>query len=371
MAGARSRFITLEGGEGTGKSTQARLLVSALDERGIAAIATREPGGAPGAEEIRQILVTGERGRWDPVSEMLLHFSARREHLARTVWPALSRAEWVVSDRFADSTRAYQGYGLGVDLELIERCYALSVGDFAPDLTIILDLDPQAGVRRAEARAGAENRYEQMDLEFHERVRSGFLKIAKREPNRCAVLSAEGTIQDVHSSIMSVVQSRLGLSDDDRKPTGVAPDRAAVTLREVTAETVRAVCALKPKEEQRSLVASNALSIAQAHFDPTAWFRAIYAEEKPVGFVMIRREPESRVCILWRFMIDGGHQGKGYGRAALSLTIRHVRTIANVDEIVTSYVPVHGCPRGFYAQFGFADTGELLPSGERIMRLTL
>ena len=209
MAPPRGRFITLEGGEGTGKSTQARLLVSALNERGMKAIATREPGGAPGAEEIRQLLVTGERSRWDPISETLLHFAARREHLVRTVWPALERGEWVVSDRFADSTRAYQGFGLGVDLEVIERCYAMSVGDFAPDLTIVLDLDPKEGVRRADARAGGENRYERMDIGFHERVRAGFLDIAQREPRRCAVTSAAGTIDEVHAMIIDLARSRL------------------------------------------------------------------------------------------------------------------------------------------------------------------
>jgi dTMP kinase len=214
LTSSRGRFITLEGGEGTGKSTQARLLVSALTERGIKASATREPGGAPGAEEIRQLLVTGERGRWDPVSEMLLHFAARREHLVRTVWPALERGEWVVSDRFADSTRAYQGYGLGIALEAVELCYTLAVGDFVPDLTFILDLDPATGVDRANARKGEENRYENMDLAFHGRVREGFLAIARGDPQRCVVLPASGDVDAVHRTILVAVEHRFGTSDE-------------------------------------------------------------------------------------------------------------------------------------------------------------
>src|SRR6185437_7142002 len=133
----RGRFITLEGGEGAGKSTQLRLLVAALAAAGIPAIATREPGGAPGAEEIRRLLVSGAPGRWDAETEALLVTAARRDHLARTVWPALAAGTWVVSDRFADSTTAYQGYAGGVTRPALAQLYRLAAGGFRPDLTII------------------------------------------------------------------------------------------------------------------------------------------------------------------------------------------------------------------------------------------
>lgn len=135
----RGRFITLEGGEGAGKSTQVRLLADALRRAGHDVVVTREPGGTPGAEQIRALLVQGDTGRWDAVTEALLLFAARRDHLVKTIWPALDRGDWVVSDRFSDSTLAYQGYAHGMGTELIERLYALTVGEFQPDLTIMLD----------------------------------------------------------------------------------------------------------------------------------------------------------------------------------------------------------------------------------------
>jgi dTMP kinase len=163
----RGRFISFEGGEGAGKSTQIRLLVDALAARGLDVIATREPGGSPGAEEIRRLLVSGDPGRWDGVTEALLH-----------------SGRWVVTDRFADSTMAYQGYGHGLGREPIERLYAVAVGDFAPDLTLILDIPVEAGLDRTQGRTGGEDRYERMDREFHRRLRDGFLDIAAREPGR-------------------------------------------------------------------------------------------------------------------------------------------------------------------------------------------
>ncbi len=206
---SRGRFITFEGGEGAGKSTQLRLLSATLERHGIAPVITREPGGSPGAEEIRQLLVSGEPGRWDSITEALLHFAARRDHLTRTVWPALTEGRWVVSDRFADSTLAYQGYGHGLPAHMIEQLYALSVGAFTPDLTVILDLPVEEGLARAGARGGAEDRYERMGTAFHERLRRGFLEIAQHHPERCAVISASGTPDQVHQRIWQVVQSRL------------------------------------------------------------------------------------------------------------------------------------------------------------------
>ena len=205
----RGRFITFEGGEGAGKSTQVRLLTAALAGQGRDVLATREPGGATGAEEIRHLLVSGDPGRWDGVTEALLHFAARRDHLARTVWPALDAGRWVVSDRFADSTMAYQGYGHGLGREPIERLYAVTVGSFAPDLTLILDVPPESGIARTHARMDGEDRYERMDLSFHQRLRAGFLEIAALEPQRCVIIDASGSVDEVHAAILKAVAERL------------------------------------------------------------------------------------------------------------------------------------------------------------------
>lgn len=210
---SRGRFITIEGGEGTGKTTQAALLTEALRARRVVVVPTREPGGAPGAEEIRDLLVNGDVGRWDTMSEALLHFAARREHLRRTVLPALERGEWVVCDRFADTTMAYQGYGQGLGPGIVARLYRMVVGDFVPDLTVVLDLPVAAGLSRARERGGPD-RYERMDEGFHERLRQGYLTIARREPGRCAVIDASPPAAEVHAVVLAVVQERFGLSED-------------------------------------------------------------------------------------------------------------------------------------------------------------
>ncbi|HVI50214.1 MAG TPA: dTMP kinase [Candidatus Sulfotelmatobacter sp.] len=203
------RFITFEGGEGAGKSTQLKLLAETLKTKGLEIVQTREPGGSPGAEDIRRLLVEGEPGRWDAITETLLHFAARRDHLVRTVWPALSDGRWVLSDRFSDSTTAYQGSGHGLPAHAIEQIYGLTVGAFRPDLTLILDQPVEEGLRRAAGRGGAEDRYERMGLDFHRRLRQGFLNIAKSHPDRCVVVSAEGTVKDVQARIWSVIEGRL------------------------------------------------------------------------------------------------------------------------------------------------------------------
>jgi dTMP kinase len=210
---SRGRFITFEGGEGVGKSTQAGRLADALHERGIAAHCTREPGGSPGAEDIRQLLVTGETGRWDAMTEALLNFAARRDHLVTTVWPALERGTWVVSDRFADSTVAYQGYAHGLERAAIARLYALVVGNFAPDLTVILDAPVDLGLARAGARGG-DDRYERMDVAFHERLRAGFLEIAQDEPGRCVVIDASADSDAVYRAVLTAVVDRFRLDQD-------------------------------------------------------------------------------------------------------------------------------------------------------------
>ena len=209
--GSPGRFITLEGGEGAGKSTQIARLRAWLEGRGKTVAATREPGGSPGAEMIRKLLVEGPAERWDGVTEALLHFAARRDHLRTTVWPALKRGAWVISDRFADSTRAYQGYGHGLDLAMLERLYGVAVGDFRPDLTLVLDLPIDVGLARAAARRGTETRYESLPIEFHRRVKAGFLEIAKREPSRCVVIDAALDIDTLAATIARTVSDRLGV----------------------------------------------------------------------------------------------------------------------------------------------------------------
>jgi dTMP kinase len=209
-ANATGRFITLEGGEGAGKSTQIARLKAWLEGRGHRVTTTREPGGSPGAEMIRKLLVEGPVERWDGTTEALLHFAARREHLRSTVWPALKRGDWVVSDRFADSTLAYQGYGHGIDAKIFEQLYEVAAGSFRPDLTIILDLPIETGLRRAAERRGTETRYEGLPHDFHARVRSGFLEIAAREPKRCIVIDATGTVDAIAQAIADAVSDRLG-----------------------------------------------------------------------------------------------------------------------------------------------------------------
>jgi dTMP kinase len=201
----RGRFITLEGGEGAGKSTQARLLAAWLVQSGIDVEITREPGGSPGAEEIRSLLVTGEVGRWDPLTETLLHYAARRDHVVRRIQPALASGRWVVCDRFIDSTLAYQCYGLGVDKAMIAQIRTAILGDFAPDLTLVLDVSPETRRKRTIARGGAEDRYERMSEEFHQRVRRGFNEIVALEPARCRVVAADGEIDVVAASIRAEI----------------------------------------------------------------------------------------------------------------------------------------------------------------------
>lgn len=218
MNGA-GKFITFEGGEGTGKSTQVRMLQEALAATGLDVISTREPGGTPEAERIRDALVQRTSADMDPLSEALLLFAARREHLLKKIRPALAQGQWVVCDRFADSTRAMQGDGMGLDAAVIENLYALVAGDFAPDLTIILDIDPAEGLARSTARltaaadkAATEDRYERMSLAFHNRLRQGFLRIARENPSRCVVIDAAQNIDAIHAAVLTAVETRLGQS---------------------------------------------------------------------------------------------------------------------------------------------------------------
>lgn len=202
---ARGLFITLEGGEGSGKSTQGKLLRTAIEKMGQSVVLTREPGGSPGAEAIRNLLVTGDTDRWDGLTEALLLFAARRDHVERTIKPALADGAIVISDRFADSTMAYQGYGHNLDREKIDHLYRLALGNFLPDLTLILDIPAEEGLKRAVSRGGDEQRYENMDIAFHNRLRDGFMDIAKRDPQRCKVVDASGSEDEVAARLQNIV----------------------------------------------------------------------------------------------------------------------------------------------------------------------
>jgi dTMP kinase len=207
-------FITLEGGEGAGKSTHLKRLGEALRAVGETVVLTREPGGSLGAEQIRSLLVGGAVERWEPMTEALLHYAARRDHVERTIQPALEAGSWVISDRFADSTMAYQGYAQGVPRERIEELHRVVLGDFGPALTLILDIPVEVGLIRARARLGGagEDRYERMGQEFHERLRAGYLDIAVREPDRCVIIEADRSVDAVATAIRSAVRERLGIA---------------------------------------------------------------------------------------------------------------------------------------------------------------
>ena len=210
-------FITFEGGEGTGKSTQIKLLEKYLEAKGKDIITTKEPGGTEVGLEIRKLLVCGDKDKFDATAEALLYFADRHIHLTKKIWPAMDEGKIVLSDRFADSTFAYQywGYNKRVTKETLQSLYDIAVGDFKPDLTIILDIDPKIGLERSFNKAKTmevkELRFEGRELEFHQNLRKGFLEIAKEEPNRCVVLNADKSIEELHKDIVDVVNQRLGL----------------------------------------------------------------------------------------------------------------------------------------------------------------
>ncbi len=206
-ANARGHFITFEGGEGAGKSTQIKLLAATLAQRAISCRLTREPGGTPGAEAVRRLLLE-ERQPFDPLAEAMLFAAARADHVRNVIAPTLARGEWVLCDRFIDSTRAYQGAGRTITPAVIETLEKLAVGDTLPELTIILDLDPRIGLARANARRGlpAADRFEGETLAFHERIRAAFQAIAAQEPQRCFLVDAGSPIEEVAAAIEARVR---------------------------------------------------------------------------------------------------------------------------------------------------------------------
>lgn len=207
----RGRFITFEGGEGTGKSTHTKLLAKQLGRLGIEVVLTREPGGSPGAEIIRHVILSGAAKPLGGEAETMLFASARDDHLRMTIRPALKRGAWVICDRFADSTRVYQGIVGAVDRRLIEGLERITVGDTVPDLTFILDVPAALGLKRAGQRRGAEDadRFESEALDFHERLRAGFRAVAESDPRRCVLIDADAPRAGVAEQIWNIVEQRL------------------------------------------------------------------------------------------------------------------------------------------------------------------
>jgi dTMP kinase len=213
--GGPARFITFEGGEGVGKSTQVKRLVAALGRCGITAVRTREPGGTPKAEAIRSFILQGKSESWGVGAEAVLFAAARLDHMTQLIAPSLKAGKWVISDRFHDSTRAYQGLTGGVDNELIGRLEALALDGHAPDLTLILDMDPARAFERVAQRAleegtpGAVDRFEKEDLDWHRRLREAFLAIAQANAERCVVINADCSEDSLEEQIWETVSNRF------------------------------------------------------------------------------------------------------------------------------------------------------------------
>jgi dTMP kinase len=209
---ARGRFITLEGGEGVGKSTLAHSLQAALESRGLKTVLTREPGGTPGAEALRTLILSPPSGvvRWGPLAEALMFYAARRDHLDKLIRPSIEAGAWVICDRFSDSTRAYQAAAGGVMREEIEALERICVGEHGPDLTLILDLPLSASRERTEARSTKADAIESRGADYHERVRQAFLDIARANPGRCVVLDASLTRETVATAALEAIDERLG-----------------------------------------------------------------------------------------------------------------------------------------------------------------
>ncbi len=208
MSHIKAQFITLEGVDGSGKSTQAKLLKEALEAEGHSVLLTREPGGSPGAEEIRSLVLEGEPDRWSAETEILLFTAARRDHLERTILPALAAGTIVICDRFVDSTRVYQGLTRGDLRDVVDKLHALMIGREA-DLTLLFDMDPKLGLARAKARQTSEERFEDMGLEMQLAMRQGFLALAKGAPERFAVIDAGRDIEAIAADALAAVRAAL------------------------------------------------------------------------------------------------------------------------------------------------------------------
>lgn len=204
------RFITIEGGEGAGKSTQIQVVKDYLLTRGNDVVATREPGGTSEGQEIRNLLVSGDKDKWSPLSETLLILADRAAHLERVIRPALAEGKYVVCDRFFDSTKAYQGVAGGLGLDVIHNLQQPVLGTTLPDVTFLLDIDPEKGLRRAQVRGG-ELRFESKTLAYHRTLRNAFLDFAAQEPDRIFVIDADRDVEAVSADILAVLDERLNV----------------------------------------------------------------------------------------------------------------------------------------------------------------
>ena len=204
----KGKFITIEGCEGTGKSTQIRLLEKKLEKK-IKIKSTREPGGSIGAEEIRKLIFKSKNQNWSPLTEALLHISARSDHLEKIIKPNLKKGVWIICDRFRDSTIAYQGYGNGLKLNVLEVMQDSIFDKFHADLTIILDMDVSKFLKRVKKRKSGIQKYEKMSINFHKKVRSGFLKLANKNKKRCVVINSDENINKVNNKILEIINKRF------------------------------------------------------------------------------------------------------------------------------------------------------------------
>ena len=202
-------FITFEGGDGSGKSTQVNLLKNYLDNLNFETIKTREPGGTPSAEILRDLLTTGEVEKWTPMSEALLMWASRYEHLIQVIEPALNSGKNVICDRFYDSTYAYQGVAHNLGIDKMEKLKKIIIGDIEPDITFVLDIDPKVGLKRSLDRPNQENRFESYNIDFHNKIRSAFLEIAKKNKNRCVVVDASLNEQEINNLIITVIDNLI------------------------------------------------------------------------------------------------------------------------------------------------------------------
>ncbi len=209
---SNAQMIVLDGVDGAGKGVQTQLLLKAFQQADFDCLLTREPGGSEGAEQIRELLVTGHPERWDDMTELLLMYAARRSHLRDTIWPALQQGTWVICDRYADSSRAFQGLAGNLGLQTVEQLHQLVVNDFEPALVLVLDIPESVALERARVRGGGEDRFEQKGDGYHARVRKAFLEIASNGGESYQVINAEQSIEEVHRQVIETVNHQLSLS---------------------------------------------------------------------------------------------------------------------------------------------------------------
>ncbi len=207
-----NKMIVIDGVDGSGKGVQTRRLHQSILDSGLSCVLTREPGGSAAAEDIRELLVNGDPEKWDSMTELLLMVAARRAHLRDTIWPTLEKGSWVLSDRFADSSRAFQGIAGELGLDMVDKMHKLSIGDFNPDFVLILDIDERVALARAEARGTGEDRFEKKGNEYHRKVRNAFRDIAESNQDRYKLIDASGSMDEVTSKIISAVNMKFSLN---------------------------------------------------------------------------------------------------------------------------------------------------------------